>query len=180
MFKSTVLCAILAMGTVGAASAATIDFDSVPNPTPTPLVIGVFEFDVARIVSGNCATTGGGCIALNKNETTTITRVGGGTFSLVSMWYQLLGNGTGEELRVTTTGPAGTFDLAGAHNVGIDYMFSSLFQNITSVTFADINGGDVRIDNLNLVPSQVPVPAAAGMLALALGGLGVAGRRKKA
>lgn len=183
MFKSTVFGALLAICGATAASAATLSFDGASAGGAASYTDQGFTFTPVRIVNGNCGAANP-CLALNDNETTTITRVGGGTFSLTSLWFQLLGQGTNNTLTVTSSVPAWVVDLPESsypHNNGFTIDFASVFANVTSITFTTAsNGGNVRIDDLVLVPSQVPVPAAAGMLALALGGLGLAGRRKKA
>lgn len=182
MFKSTVFGALLAIGAATAASAATLSFDGAFTGNAASYTDQGFTFTPVRIVNGNCGVANP-CLALNDNETTTITRVGGGTFSLMTLWFQLLGQGTNNTLTVTSSILGSVIDLpesAYPHNNGFTINFASLID-VTSVTFTTAsNGGNVRIDDLVLVPSQVPVPAAAGMLALALGGLGLAGRRKKA
>lgn len=190
MFKSTVLCAILAMGSVGAASAATVDFNGSPNGVSSPLVSDGFSFDVARIVNGPCAELD--CLALNPErgqsaaDFDTMTLVGGGAFNLTSVWLYLAG--TTSNLVVTSYDAlGGILDTATytsppiPQNTGFTLDFAGLFDNVFAVSFTNTGTGNVRVDDINAsAVSAVPVPAAAGLLALALGGLGLAGRRKKA
>ena len=145
------------------------------------------SFDDIRIVNGNCdAASGKACGALNDNETSILTKVGGGTFSLSSFWYQLLGKGSRESntLIVTTNlGAMLTFaaNLVG-HNDGghvVDLTALSAFKNITSLTFSTNNGGNVRIDDLG-IPAAVPLPAGGLLLIGGLGALAALRRRKQA
>lgn len=194
--KSTVVCASMALFSVGDASAATLSFDGASDQGGGVYVDQGFSFDDTRIVSGPCFATAP-CLALNDNESTTITRVGGGTFSLTSLWFKLIGKGIhgSNALTVTSAGPAGVWDLTQTtinpdtglpyeHNKGYYVDFMAFFTNVTSITFTTAaNGGNVRIDDIVLVPTPpapVPLPAGAGLLAMALGGLGLASRRKKA
>ena len=144
------------------------------------------SFDDIRIVNGNCdAVSGRPCGALNDNETSILTKVGGGTFSLTSFWYQLLGKGHGlsNTLFVTTDlGGLLTFaaNLVG-HNDGghvVDVSALSAFQNITSLAFSTNGGGNVRIDDL-AVPAAVPLPAGGLLLIGGLGALAALRRRKQ-
>lgn len=183
VLRNTVAAAGLALFFAGGASAATVGFSGASLGTG-PIVDQGFSFDVAKIVNGSCDNASKPCLALdNFVPSTTVTRVDGGSFSLTSIWFKLAGTGSGNQLILGATG--GTLVLGDtvytknhAYNIGQSVL--SLFQNVTSITFATVAGGNVRIDDLELTPSPVPVPAAAGLLTLALGGLGFAGRRRKA
>src|SRR4051812_25057916 len=102
-FRSFGATALVLAGLILAAQpsqAVTITFDALDVD---PYLEDGFRFDVARIVNGNCdAASGRPCMALNDNETSTLTRVGGGVFTLDSFWFQLLGNGTDNALTVTS------------------------------------------------------------------------------
>lgn len=163
-----------------AAPAATVNFDGAPAGVVSPLIVGDFEFTTPRIVNGNCGVDNP-CLALNDNETTIMTLVSGGLFSLTSMWFQLLGKGTDNTLIITAdTGATATFpETDYPHNNGFTIDFAGLFDNVSSITFSTVNGGNVRIDDLDATPAPVPVPAAIWMLLAGMGGI-AAVRRKRA
>ena len=166
------------IGTVG--HAATLTFDSA---NVDPYVEDGFMIDVARIVNGNCdAVSGRPCMALNNNDVSVLTRVGGGTFSLASFWFQFLGRGAVNTLTVVSDlGGFLALDAAtfGRNDDGqvFDSSALALFQNVTSVTFSSSLGGNVRIDDI--VVAAIPVPAAGLLLFGALGGLAALRRRRK-
>src|SRR5262245_54981110 len=89
------LCALISVSSPS--KAMTIGFD---GPDVTPYVESGFTIDVARIVNGNCLVAP--CMALNDNESSTLSQVGGGAFTLESFWFQLLGEGTPNALTVTS------------------------------------------------------------------------------
>jgi hypothetical protein len=120
------------LGLVSSAGAVTIDFTGASSGTP--LVLRDYQFDYARIVNGNCNIKP--YLALNPTETSVLTRVDGGTFTLSSIWFQLLGKAGGDDdekekkekkekkdksavavekelngLLITSTGPAGSIRL---------------------------------------------------------------------
>lgn len=167
--------------------ASTLDFTGAGAQGGGAYTEDGLSFDDIRIVNGNCdAASGKACGALNDNETSILTKVGGGTFSLSSFWYQLLGKGSRESntLIVTTNlGAMLTFaaNLVG-HNDGghvVDLTALSAFKNITSLTFSTNNGGNVRIDDLG-IPAAVPLPAGGLLLIGGLGALAALRRRKQA
>ena len=164
----------------GAASAAVVNFNSQSPGVQTSYVDSGFVFDSVRLVNGNCLS--GACLALNNNETTTITAQNGGPFTLTSFWFQLLGNGRVNTLTVTADGVAFLFaESAYPHNNGgqfVDLSGNPAFQNITSLVFSTFGGGNVRIDDLNLTP--VPLPGALPLMLSALAGGGLLTRRRKA
>jgi len=154
------------------AAASTITFDSA-SPGDTSHMEAGFRLDPVRIVNGNCdATSGAPCLAVNINEQTVLTRVGGGLFTLDSFWFDLLGNG-GELSVAADNGPAQTFDsdTPGFGRDGVVVNVAALFMNVSSITFSSTssNPGNIRIDDLGVSP--VPLPAAAwlflsGLIAL--------------
>lgn len=178
------------------ATAATVDFtDAQPQGGGAYTEDGL-AFNDIRIVNGNCdALSGKGCGAFNDNETSVLTKVGGGTFSLTSFWYQLLGRGSGGGKNFvsntfTVSSNTGGFlsfvaDVVG-HNDGghyADLSLLALFQNVTSLTFKTNGGGNVRLDDLAIYappPAPVPLPAAGLMLMAGIGGLAALRRRKTA
>lgn len=185
-FRNFVFAAGIAVSGVSGAQAATVAFDSA-STGPSWIESG-FEFAPVRIVSGNCGISKA-CLALNKNEVTTMTLVGGGTFTLTSLYFELLGQSNFTTMNVTSTGPAGVVALSTvsvAHNTGYIANFGTLFSNVTSIIFTNASGnrggGNVRIDDIVATATPiapVPLPAAAGLLVMALGGMGFVGRRRK-
>ena len=192
MFKfasALMVGAIVSFGS--AATAATIDFSTASNGPNTPYVEDGLSFDIARIVSGNCSTNGDHCLALNDNEVSVLTKVGGGTFSLASFWFELLGRGKGGREPILNTLTIMS-NLGGLLNLGVlefdhndggqvfDLTLLPLFQNVTSLIFTTTDGGNVRVDDLVLAggPSQVPLPAGGALLLMALAGVGLVKRRK--
>lgn len=169
---------VVAMG-APAAFALTIEFDGSPDES-------AFVYTDARLVSGNCGPSGPQCLALNNVEQTTITADGGGTFSAISFWFQLLGQGTNNTLIVdSSSGASVELDAAtyGTNNGGQVFSLASLtgFSDITSLSFSSTDGGNVRIDDIALDVAPIPLPASGllliGPLALMLG---AARRRRKA
>ena len=175
------------------AGAATVDFtDAQPQGGGIYSEDGL-SFNNIRIVNGNCdAISGKGCGAFNDNETSVLTKVGGGEFSLTSFWYQLLGRGTGGKKPVSNTftlssNTGGVLSFMASvvgHNDGghvVDLSTLALFQNVTFLTFSTNNGGNVRLDDLAIYappPAPVPLPAAGLMLVAGLGGLAALRKRK--
>lgn len=157
---------------------------------------GLFLFAPINTTSGsgagNCGPTGGTCLQFNKNQTTTMTVVGGGKFNLTSLSFVLAGQpaelgvlnlslGTPGTLIVSVdVGPYG--GLTVAHNTWYDLSFDGAADGVTSILFDNLGQGNVRIGNIvaSVVPDAAPVPVpAAGLLLLAgLGGLAALRRRK--
>ena len=174
--------AALVAGTVstGAAHAATlIDFNGEKNAEP--YLEDGFAVAPNRLVNGNCLD--GGCLALNDNETSTMTLAASpGLFTLNSLNFNLLGRGTGNSLVVSgSNGASIAFTVASfAKNAYHLVDFGNLFANVSSVSFATGGGGNVRIDDVSASPAPVPLPAAAWLLLAGLGSLGAAARRRSA
>ena len=183
--KAALLAATMVLSGAATSFAATVDFTGAGNQGGGSYTEDGLIFDNIRIVSGNCdSVSGRPCGALNNNETSTLTQVGGGTFSLSSFWYQLLGKGNPNTLTVTSD-LGGLLTLA-ANVVGfsdgghvVDLTGLALFQNVTSLTFSKTGGGNVRIDDL-VSPSAVPLPAGGLLLLGGLGALAAFRRRKQA
>ncbi len=187
IFGSAALACLAALSGTSAL-AATLSFD---GPNVDPYVEDGFAVDPARIVNGNCdSLSGRPCLALNDNETSTVTTLDSSAFAVSSFWFQLLGQGTDNTLTVTSSAggtlslPVSTYD----HNDGGQvFDFTSLsdygtaWSNLVSLTFSTSEGGNVRIDDLELTGggvAPVPVPAAGLLLLTAIGGISVLRRRK--
>src|SRR6185369_3043505 len=85
-------------------SAATIEFD---QTNQSPYLEDGYKVDSPSIVSGNCFVAP--CLSLNKNTVSTLSLQNGGTFSMTSFWFQLLG--TTSELTVTAYLGANIVDM---------------------------------------------------------------------
>ena len=182
------LAASMSFGTAAQAATITLDFTGISGGNNVALG-GDFIADDLRIVSGNCAAASGApCAAFNGNETTTITRSGGGSFTLTSFWYQLLG--ARAELEVSFLDSMGgilsSIDFDGptdGNNDGGHVVSGSITTPIFGILFDNPgnNPGNVRVDDLVLAfddaPAPVPIPAAGLMLLTALGGAAAMRRR---
>ncbi len=179
----------LALLSAGGIQAATVDFDG--TQSASPLVTDGFSFDVARIVTGNCAALE--CLALNpaKGQSAadfvvmTLDAITPTAFNLSSVWLYL----TGTKSNLVVTG----YDAMGAilnsatysspafpHNTGGTLNFAGLFDNVFSISFTNTGRGNVRVDDINAsaVAAAVPLPAAGGLLIAAMAGLGLFARRR--
>ena len=160
-------------------NAVTVSFDGANGD---PYIESGFSFEDARISGGNCSVSHSHCMALNKNETSILSRVGGGLFSLNSFWFQILGKPATLTIKsFNGINLIEQIDLVYPHNNG-GQIINHLFDNVTSISFHDTGRGNVRIDDLNLstpIVSTVPVPAALPLLASGIAGLGLLGRRRR-
>lgn len=189
-----VLACVGGLATAGNAATVSVDFTDLGSGTDINLG-GDFVADDLRIVNGNCIDgsigSGAPCAALNRNETTTISRSSGLEFMLSSFWYQLLG--ANAELEVSYFDADGS--LLGSdffegpvdgNNDGGNTVIPSFTGDIYAVLFDNPgdNPGNVRIDDLAFEVATdvapIPLPAGVWLLLTSLGGLAYAGRRKKA
>ena len=197
--RSSALAAVLATFAFSSGASATtipfdFDLDGASSGTNVNLNVnlgGDFVADDLRIVSGNCNGTGGSCAALNRNETTTISRSSGLGFLLSSFWYQLLG--VNAELEVTYFDDGGGVlgsdffsGLVDGHNDGGHTVIPAVTGEVFSVLFDNTSArpGNVRLDDFSTQVSEplVPMPApGAGMLLISgFGGLAFLRRRLSA
>jgi hypothetical protein len=158
-----------------AAPAATIDFS---GDKTDPYLQDGFSLAPIRIVNGNCLDNA--CMALNDNETTTLTSADPSSlFTLTGLSFNLLGNGTGNFLQlVGSNGTSLVYSVAEyAKNTYHTLVFGDEFADVSSVVFSTGRGGNVRVDAIGATPAPVPLPAAAWLL---IGGIGtlVAARRR--
>ena len=137
------------------ARAVTINFDPAHPGHFTPYTEGAYEFDVARIVNGNCdSASGKPCLALNSNSSPTnpfersiLTRTDGSAFNLNSFWFELLG----APASLTVTSFSGTSlvetivlnSSTGWSTGGTGHTFFHGFTNITSILFENLVSDEV-------------------------------------
>lgn len=195
VIKKIGLIALLLCGVTlapGSSYASTITFPFNSAPGGSPYIESGFSFDVARIDNGNCdSPSGKSCLALNTNETSTLTKVGGGTFTLNSFGFELLGNPA--TLTITDNlGDKLVFTQNDSHPCAtpfcknVWYTAFPFWAGITSVIFDDTGTGNIRIDDINVVanaasppPAVTPLPGAVSLFVSGLGTLGMLGWRRK-
>jgi len=186
MIRKTIQTAVLGLGLALASQpsgAVTVAFG---GPDVDPYVENGFTIDVARITNGNC-DVGAPCMGLNNNESSTLSKVGGGTFTLNSFWFEFVGNLGTLTLTPFNGATAGTpvllteatFD---SNDGGQTY--ATAFTGITSIVFAVIGTGNVRIDDINVLasseaPAATPLPSAILLFGSVLAGGAAFGWRKR-
>ena len=183
--KTLVGAALLTLGVASTSHASTVttttlDFES------TDFGAYVLGTDQASgnisIVNGNCAA--GSCLNLRASaggETVTLERSDGGEFSVKQFWFQLLGVALPNTLRIASSKgasidyPATTYPN---NNGGQTIVLGMDFADITSMTFTNVNRGGIRIDDIVVETTYIPLPAAGWLLIAGFGALGIARRRK--
>ncbi|MGF1501424.1 MAG: VPLPA-CTERM sorting domain-containing protein [Paracoccaceae bacterium] len=169
-------CLTLGAGSAGAATVqVTLDFGSTTGPVSSPYIEDGFE------LAGNAlflSSVGNPFPAIGLDALTpslTLTRTGGGLFSLVSFQYSCDGGPCDFRVGNTpiTSGSSGDIDFATISPAG--------FSDVTSVVFATSSTNLHRLDNIVLSfddMAAVPLPAGLPLLLAGLGGLALAARRR--
>lgn len=171
---SLALAATLGLGAPMAAQAALTTFDDVADTTPAPFDSGGLHFESSYGYvwhgAGYGADNGTPSLIVGYGHSVTITRAGGGAFSLDSLdaglsWYTALAT-----LDVTVDGETITLDPSFQN-----FSFGTL-GNVTSVTIGAAPGdGYFSVDNIAW--HDAPEPASAALAAMALAGLAATRRR---
>jgi hypothetical protein len=186
--------AALALGAAAPVMAAPVTFGGQPG-NHAPYTEGAFTAGPRIQIdnSNNCPFGSRPCVKLNNGNFSTfdLTRTDGGLFDFTGFDFSLEGQGrrpfAGNTLTVTLfdalNALIGTIVLSTGnplypHNTDLSWLGS--YTDLSRVTFTSTNGGTVRIDNIGVTPSAVPLPATAGMLLAGLGGLALIRRRRAA
>lgn len=193
MLKKTITGAALALTMAfgaGQAGALTLDFS---DESGGVLGGGLFQLTTDHpsgnptVVNGNCAIAP--CLEVTPNnnpnatggEIVTLSMVGGGSFSVTDFWFQFLGQALDNTLAVSSGSTLAVFAQSSYphNNGGQTVSVAGLFDNITSISFQNLNRGSVRIDDIMVTIAPVPLPAGGLLLLTALGGIAVARRRSR-
>ena len=154
VLNAVAVAAVFAViGTSQPSMAVTLTIDG----SGTPYTEGGFQIDPVRIVNGNCdGASGKPCLALNTNETSTLTQTGGGAFTLNSFGFEF----EGQPSVLTVTAYSGatledTIVYGGPSDLGhpdknVWYVVFPAIANITSIVFDDTGTGNIRIDDINV------------------------------
>ncbi|TCP42138.1 VPLPA-CTERM sorting domain-containing protein [Rhodovulum marinum] len=215
--KTAAAASVAALMMVGSASAVTLPEPTVHFDTLTSSFNGPgaytengFDFDPTSFQSGNCSDypdPSDPCIkeVQQTGVVTTMTRNGGGTFTLTGFYFDLQGRGS--ELRLVTDktaaplvfavdalAPSGTqlydnyqylppltgsvYNGAIGNNDSYFVMFDlPEFNDVSFVTWSTYQAQNLRIDDILVAP--VPLPAAGWLLLAGAGGVAAMTRRKK-
>jgi len=184
------------------AQAAVVTFDDVPSNFAVSFPADGFIWTTSASGWGMFGPGSGACCSVNYNGTqsffadgdragnaqTTMTAIGGGTFSIGALDAGIYWTGLGADTLVVTGQLAGGGSVSQTLNIGESWQHFVLsgFSDVTSVTFSDGTSGGFGsapgfgIDNIDLSPTTA-VPEASS-LALVLAGLamvGTAARRRR-
>lgn len=191
------LMVLAACAALGAQAAPTITFDAYDSTTLTSTathVEGGFQLsgDALTVIGTDWSafySTGSNSMISNRGDgTITLSKVGGGAFAFNMIDVSELGNSG--NLSATNVHFIGQLSAGGTADVtiGLDLVFGNqtvdfgaLFASVTSVSWTQASPYH-QFDNLviDAAASALPEPGALALVALALGGVGVASRRNKA
>lgn len=196
LLRKVALAAMLAPPGMGA-SAAVIDFSNASLGTHTGYVEDGFVFDKVRVVSASCANKPKqNCAAENAFRETTLTRLGGGGFTVNSLWFSIVSAASPVKL-VSDKGSVtlavgdmlGGLAIQMAKGYAADLSRNGVFQNIGFLKIVDLTLGDpgtghfkgnLRFDDLDVTEvAPVPLPAAGGLMLAGMGGFAMLRRRKR-
>lgn len=179
--RSTTTCMTAAAVTLllaGAASASTLTFDGNPQD-------GFSVSPLSTNESENCPTQDDRCMLVNNRSGDSVLTYSGGAFDLAGFRFILNHGPVANTLNLTAQFMDGTtathlLNLASGFSRNTTYDLSLALTNLASLTFSHSGGGSARVDDINVSPAAVPLPAAGLLFASALVGLGAFGRRRKA
>jgi hypothetical protein len=187
----------------GVANAAAVDFEDILGTNfNTPITSGGFDWafessgwfigDPDNAFYPDGVVNGSNILVASGDRSgpasVVMTKTGGGTFDIFSLFAA-----SSNALIANTIDIIGTLSGGGSVSATIDVggtfaaSILSGFTDLTSVTFTSGQSGSYNtagfalddIETAGVVPA-IPVPAALPLMVLALGALGVAGRRRRA
>ncbi|WP_444455429.1 VPLPA-CTERM sorting domain-containing protein [Rhodobacter capsulatus] len=188
--------AIVLAAAGSSAGATTVTFSGGTTAGSTYTESG-FAFANFTSTNGQCGPDAP-CMMLNPQASTTMTLVGGGTFSLTQLGVNFQGTGGRNPSSFSITGYVDstvqsvitiTESLFSQHHyrdIDLASVFNTYFSHVTSVVFAGLVNANVRVDNIlaeaddndNNVP-ETPLPATGLLLVGALGAASALRRRQK-
>jgi hypothetical protein len=194
MKKNVFAALLLAIAGIASANATTITFDALEQSGTGAQVMSTYtesgflltaQNDFGSAFQGNTDFYAGSAGLLNNrgNELTTLTKVGGGTFSLNGISLAEASTIYGPGAIVTFIGNIhGGGTVSESFTVGNALAFTAYtftgFSNLDSVTWLQ-TAPYSQFDNIVLDANAVPEPASLALIGLGIAGL-VASRRKAA